>query len=117
MVINGLDYSIAVCSDVGLRCLSPKLLSINVSDIGRCLGLDESFVEQIEKDNTHDEEHKRHQLLTEWRCCEVSPTWGMIASCFKALNDESLMEGIRQVASEMQIPKEQGMASDTYSLC
>lgn len=62
MVINGLDYSTVVCSDVDLRCLSQKLLNISVPDIGRCLGLDASFVQHIEEDSTHDDEHKRHQL-------------------------------------------------------
>ena len=117
MVINGLDYATVVCCDVGLRCLSQRLLSISISDIGRCLGLDESFIQCIEEDSTHDGQHKRQQLLTEWRCRQVSPTWGMVASCFKSLNDETLMEGIRQIASEMQTPEDQGMTSDPYSQC
>ena len=111
MAINDQNYMSIVCSDVGLLCLSRKLLSQSVSDIGRCLGLEESFVRRIEKDSSHDDEHKRHQLLTEWRHRQVSVTWGMVSSCFRSLNDDSLMKDIRQMASEMQKPVKQGMAS------
>lgn len=111
MVINEPNYSTVVCSDVGLRCLSQRFLSISVTDIGRCLGLDESFVHHIEEDSTHDDEHKRHQLLTKWSHLQASATWGMIATCFRSLNDGSLMDDIRQIAREMQKPEDVGMTS------
>ena len=109
MATNDQKYMSIVCSDVGLLCLSQKLLSKSVSDIGRCLGLDESFVRHIEADSTQDDQHKRHQLLTKWSSGQGSATWGRVAGCFKSLNDDTLMEAIRKIASEMQKPDDEGI--------
>lgn len=109
MAINNQNYMSIVCSDVGLLCLSQKLLSKSISDIGRCLGLKASFVQHIEEDSTHDDQHKRHQLLTKWSSDQESATWGRIAVCFKSLNDDTVMEAIRKIASEMQKPEDEGI--------
>ena len=109
MATNDQKYMSIVCSDVGLLCLSRKLLSKSVSAIGRCLGLDESFVRHIEEDSTQDDQHKRHQLLTKWSSGQESATWGRVAGCFESLNDDSLMEAIRKIASEMQKPEDEGI--------
>ena len=107
---NGLINSTVVCSDVGLKCLSQKLLSKRVTDIGHCLGLHESLVQLIEEDTTLDDQHKMHQLLKEWKHSKEPATWGMLAHSLRSLEDDSLMEKLRQAASEEQNPKDQGMA-------
>ena len=98
VVVNGLNYSAVACSDEGLKYLSQKLLSKSVSDIGRCLGLDESLVQRIEEDSTQDDQHKRHQLLKEWRHGKDPATWDMLAHSFRSLEDDSLMEELREAA-------------------
>ena len=107
---NGLINSTVVCSDVGLKCLSQKLLSKRVTDIGHCLGLHEILVQRIEEDTTHDDQHKMHQLLKEWKHSTEPATWGMLAHSFRSLEDDSLMKKLTQAASEEQNPKDQGMA-------
>lgn len=109
-VVDGLlDYSAVACSDEGLGYLSQKLQNKRISHIGRCLGLDEGLVQRIEEDSSHDDQHKMHQLLTEWRCGKEPATWGMLAHSFRSLEDDSLMEELRQVARGDQ---NQGMTSD-----
>ena len=102
VVVDGLNYSTVACSDEGLRYLSQKLLSKRVSDVGRCLGVDESLIQRIEEDSTLDDQHKMHQLLNEWRCGKEPATWGMLAHSFRSLEDDSMMEELRQVAREDQ---------------
>ena len=102
MVINGLDYSAVTCSDGGLRYLSQKLESKSITNIGRCLGLDEGLIQRIEEDSTLDDQHKMHQLLKVWKRNKDPATWGMLAHSFRSLEDDSLIEKVRQAASEDQ---------------
>ena len=111
IVINGLDYSAVMCSDGGLKCLSQRLQSKGVTNIGRCLGLDESFVQRIEEDTTLDDQHKMHQLLKEWKHSKDPATWGMLAHSLRSQEDASLMEKLTQAASEEQNPEDQGMVA------
>ena len=39
-------------------------------------------------------------LLVEWRDGQEQADWGMLADCLQDLNDDSLMEELRQIASE-----------------
>ena len=108
MVVDGLNYSAVACSDEGLRCLSQRLASKSITDVGRCLGLDGSLIQRIVEDSTHDEQHKMHQLLNEWRSGKNPATWGMLARSFRSLEDDSLIENLRQVASGKQTQEDQG---------
>ena len=107
---NGLINSTVVCSDVGLKCLSQKLQSKRLTDIGHCLDLDESFVQRIVEDSTLADQDKMHQLLKNWKHSKEPATWAMLACSFRSLKDDSLMEELRQAASEEQSPEDQGMA-------
>ena len=109
-MINGTDYTNVVCSDVGLRCLSKKLLSkTSIRSIGRCLHLDHTEIEEVEEDKTHDDTWKMNSLLLKWRHSCAQVTWGILMHHFKSLQDESLVKDIRQIAI-LQKPNDQGMA-------
>lgn len=113
ILINGLQYTTVICSDEGLRCLSQRLLNKSVSAVGCCLGLDESFVQHVKEDRAGDQ-HKMHELLMEWRHGEEPATWSNLAQRFTSLEDNSLMEEIRQVACGELNSEEQSTASDSY---
>ena len=93
-------YRTVVCSEEGLRRLSQKLSNMSVTTIGHSLGLPERVVQNTEEDRFHDGTFKMYLLLVQWRNGQEQPNWGMLADCLQHLNDDSLMEEVRQIASE-----------------
>lgn len=107
---SDLTYRIVVCNDEGLRSLSQRLSTMNVTSVGRCLGLGEGIIQRTEEDNIHDGTLKMYHLLVEWKNGQEQANWGMLADCLSTLNDYSLLEELKQIASKGEA--DQGMMSE-----
>lgn len=94
------NYRMNVCSEVGLRSLSQKLSNMSVTTFGRCLGLPQRAVQTAEEDDVNGGTLKMLKLLLEWRNGQEQANWGKLADCLSTLNDDILMEELRQIASE-----------------
>ena len=76
------------CEDVDFLSVSCKLAHLSLDDIGECLGLQKSQVDDALKRVTdhHGDHNKVHLLLMKWR--EVNgdgATWGALIQCLQSL--------------------------------
>lgn len=110
---DAMNYRTLVCNDEGLRSLSRRLSSMNVTSVGRCLGLGERIIQKTEEDNIHDGTLKMYHLLVEWRNGQEQANWGMLADCLSTLNDYSLLQELKQIASRGSM--DQGMVPELHT--
>ena len=76
------------CEDVDFLSVSCKLAHLSLDDIGECLGLQKSQVDDALKRVTdcHGDHNRVHLLLMKWR--EVNgdgATWGALIQCLQSL--------------------------------
>ena len=78
----------SLCEDVDFLSVSCKLAHLSLDDIGECLGLQESQVDDaLKRVSEHHQDHNKvHLLLMKWR--EVNQdgaTWGALIQCLQSL--------------------------------
>ena len=86
------------CEDVDFLSVSCKLAHLSLDVIGRCLGLQESQVQDaLSRVTEHHHDHNKvHLLLMKWR--EVNQdgaTWGALIQCLQSLPEAQIADKIR----------------------
>lgn len=93
-------YRTVVCSEEGLQSLSQKLSDMSLTSVGGCLGLTERKIQSTEEDKNHTGTIKMYYLLVEWKNGQEQANWGKLEDRLQHLNDDSLVEYLREIASE-----------------
>ena len=86
------------CEDVDLLFVSCKLAHLSTDVVGRCLGLQESQIQNAFKrvTNRHHGHNKVHLLLIKWReLKEGGATWGALIQHMQSLPDSQIAENIK----------------------
>ena len=86
------------CEDVDLLSVSCKLAQLSIDDIGECLGLQESQVQDALKSvsEQHQDHNKVHLLLMKWRDVnEDGATCGALIHCLQKLPMPEFADEIR----------------------
>ena len=86
------------CEDVDFLSVSCKLAHLSLDVIGRCLGLQESQVQDaLSRVTEHHHDHNKvHLILMKWR--EVNQdgaTWGALIQCLQSLPEPQIADKIR----------------------
>ena len=86
------------CADTDLLSVSCKLAHLSLHDIGECLGLQKSQVDDaLKRVSEHHQEHnKAHLLLMKWQ--EVNgdaATQGALIQCLESLSNSQIVDSIK----------------------
>ena len=86
------------CADTDLLSVSCKLVHLSLHDIGECLGLQKSQVDDAFKrvSEHHQDHNKAHLLLMKWQ--EVNgdaATQGALIKCLESLSNTQVINSIK----------------------
>ena len=86
------------CADTDLLSVSCKLAYLSLHDIGECLGLQKSQVDDVLKrvSEHHQEHNKAHLLLMKWQeVNEDGATWDTLIQCMESLPNSQIVDSIK----------------------
>ena len=86
------------CDDVDLLSVSCKLQQLSIDEVGECLGLQESQVDDVLKrvSEHHQHHNKAHLLLMKWQeVNEDGATQGALIQCMESLSDSQIVNSIK----------------------
>ena len=86
------------CEDVDFLSVSCKLAHLSLDVIGKCLGLQESQVQDAlsRVSERHQDHNKVHLLLMKWRDVnQDGATWGALIQCLQSLPEQEIADKIR----------------------
>ena len=86
------------CADIDLVSVSCKLQHLSMDEVGECLGLQESQVQDAlsRVSDHHDDHNKVHLLLIKWQ--EVNgdgATQGALIQCMESLSNPQIITSIK----------------------
>ena len=96
------------CQDMDLLHISRMITheGNSLAAVGDCLHVDMTTVADIEKDALcSKQQDKIHKILTEWQLHNTrNATWATLTKCLLALQDQKLMDDIKEYLSQKEYP-------------